>query len=95
MKGVRAPALNHHTSTLPPGRSAYSNDGCRCDECRAGSWARMQEMREWFRAHPEDPRIPHGTYGGYTNYSCRCDECRRANTEYARKANRRRRERGA
>lgn len=73
--------MRPHISTLPPGVSAYTNDKCRCDGCREGMRQNQQQMRDWFRAHPEDARIPHGTFNGYTNYACRCDACRRAATE--------------
>ena len=91
-RGVRAPALNVHLSTLPVGYGAYSNDGCRCEGCRAANVERTRETREWYRAHPELVPAPHGTLNRYANYSCRCDECRRANADYARDHSRRKRE---
>jgi len=35
-----------HTSHLEPGLSAYTNHGCRCDECRAIVRERDREKRE-------------------------------------------------
>jgi hypothetical protein len=57
------------------GNSAYSNRGCRCDECRAGHSAYQQA----YRHRPRDPEsLLHGTNSTYTNHRCRCDECRAA-----------------
>lgn len=60
----------------------YTNNGCRCDPCRA-AWAaymrrRKQERKEALRRGEVAP--PHGAASTYTNYGCRCDECRAAYT---------------
>lgn len=74
-----------HVSSLPPGASAYVNDGCRCEGCRAGQAASQARLRVKYRTRREDFPIPHGTDNGYTNYRCKCDQCRAAHTAAARR----------
>lgn len=60
--------------------NGYSNQACRCDECKK-AWrayntpqrdadGRTYELRG--RQMPEDV---HGTVDGYYNWKCRCNEC--------------------
>ena len=74
---------------------AYTNLGCRCDECRAASREAdrkyRENNREKVRAYQVEyaarlkrtpfELIPHGSVAGYSTYGCRCNDCRKANTE--------------
>lgn len=64
--------------------NGYTNQGCRCDLCRAANVElnkRQRAKREGSLA-PDDPR--HGKPSTYSNYRCRCELCRAANAERAR-----------
>lgn len=73
----------------PAGRpGTYTNDGCRCEQCRAAHAAYQARLRAAKRANPDPDRIPHGTVGGYDNWSCRCEACTRASREALRRRRR-------
>ena len=65
--------------------NAYSNHGCRCQECIDANTERYKRRREERKALVEagrvPPEIPHGTDATYTNWNCRCTECRAAHAE--------------
>ena len=60
------------------GLHAYSNLGCRCDECRTAwrNWCRDARQRRFEAITADDPR--HGKSWFYTNHGCRCEPCREA-----------------
>lgn len=50
----------------------YTNDGCRCDECKLASREYFRDRRK--RGLPkDDPR--HGTHAAYSHYGCKCPLC--------------------
>ena len=56
--------------------TAYSNYGCRCDECTEANRVRTARRRNERRAEAKDPDDPrHGMYSFYANHGCRCDKC--------------------
>ena len=57
-------------------RSFYSNQGCRCEACRA------VHADEHVRLRGKTPPT-HGR-SGYSNYACRCLVCTTAQAEYQR-----------
>jgi hypothetical protein len=57
--------------------SAYSNYGCRCDECTEANRVRA-ERRRAERKGEGPPRDAHGSRSTYSNWSCRCGKCRSA-----------------
>lgn len=64
--------------------NGYSNQKCRCPECKK-AWVAYGKVRRARRAlliQPDDPR--HGTLSFYYNHSCRCDSCREVHARYAR-----------
>ena len=78
--------------------SAYKNNHCRCDVCKA-EWAALQtayRRERGVKARPEgwgDEVKKHGTRSRYVGSSgiepCRCEKCREANRIYSRDAYRR------
>lgn len=62
-------------------RSRYTNQECRCDECKA---ANADYARRCRRERVVDDEMMHGRFSTYTNYMCRCDQCKRAARDYAR-----------
>lgn len=56
--------------------SAYTNRGCRCDECRAANRAykRAWEARRQKPVLAQDSPL-HGTVNGHKHYGCRCEPC--------------------
>jgi hypothetical protein len=62
------------------GASGYTNDGCRCDVCRAANTARCARRTEERRRELwEDPTLAqHGRASTYTNWGCRCEPCTEA-----------------
>jgi len=61
--------------------SRYTNDKCRCDDCRAAhrrySAKRRAQRRELLQ---DDPTlVEHGRLSTYLNWGCRCTECTEAN----------------
>ncbi len=63
------------------GTASRYNNGCRCDECRAG---RARVNYQWRRQRDPNnqPEDTHGTLNGYVNWSCRCERCREARHDY-------------
>lgn len=59
--------------------NAYTNRGCRCDECKEASRVANARRREGRKG---SDRTPHGTATGYTNWGCRCDLCKAAMREF-------------
>ena len=57
---------------------AYSNYGCRCDECRAANAARFARRKAERDMRMSD--FEHGS-SGYVNWGCRCDVCAEAHSE--------------
>lgn len=57
--------------------SAYSNYGCRCEECTEANRARAERRRAQ-RKREGPAKDAHGTLSTYANWSCRCVWCRRA-----------------
>lgn len=62
---------------------AYSNLGCRCDECREAH--RLRIARRTAERRLELPKrvdqLPHGTRSTYSNWGCRCAACTEANAK--------------
>lgn len=60
--------------------SAYTNQGCRCAECREAHAVQMRTNRaaRIERARLDPSTTPHGTENGYQSYACRCPQCREA-----------------
>lgn len=73
-----------HVSTLPPGVTAYTHDGCRCRGCRDAQADYMAETRAAYRNRDLYP-VRHGTLDGYTNHSCRCADCTDVRRKYDQK----------
>jgi hypothetical protein len=68
--------------------SKYSNDRCRCEDCRK-AWAeyttsRKRQRRAFVKANGLPSSVEHGE-SAYTNWGCRCDVCRAADTANRRK----------
>ncbi len=63
----------------------YTNNGCRCPECRAAQRTYAAQRRA-LRRQESTPENVHGTENGYTNYGCRCVPCRTAHAATARHA---------
>ena len=65
--------------------SGYTNQGCRCEECRE---ARRIYGQEYYyrvtrpRRPPTNRTARHGSRSMYTNQGCRCTDCRKANAIY-------------
>ncbi len=57
--------------------SAYSNYGCRCEECTEANRTRAERRRAQ-RKREGPAKDAHGTLSTYNNWSCRCVWCRRA-----------------
>jgi hypothetical protein len=55
--------------------SRYTNQECRCDQCRA---ANAEYARRRRRERVVDDWAKHGRVSTYKNYMCRCDDCRAA-----------------
>lgn len=74
--------------------STYTNQRCRCDECREAARVRMGSYRKARFATrvmvngrlvaPGLPKESHGKEGTYTNHGCRCQPCTTAQREAAR-----------
>jgi hypothetical protein len=63
------------------GSSKYSNDNCRCDECRS-AWAqyirdRKLKRKRWVATNGLPESVSHGE-SAYANWGCRCSACRAA-----------------
>lgn len=68
--------------------STYTNQRCRCDECREAARVRMGSYRKARFATrvmvngrlvaPGLPKGSHGKEGTYTNHGCRCPRCTEA-----------------
>ncbi len=72
--------------------NAYTNYGCRCEECRAANTRRVNRRRR--HRSPESGAFEHGA-GGYRNWNCRCDVCSEAHREAMARAKASRAERAA
>lgn len=57
------------------GASAYANNRCRCDDCKAANTERVAARREQRRRTRPIPRdVEHGA-SCYVNWGCRCETC--------------------
>lgn len=54
--------------------SKYTNDRCRCDECRAAWSIYIRALRQRRAAEGLPPSVEHGATT-YTNWGCRCRTC--------------------
>jgi hypothetical protein len=68
--------------------SRYSNQGCRCVDCRAANATYQRELIARYAA--QGGRGEHGTPYRYDT-GCRCEECRDAHNRKSREYKRRRR----
>jgi hypothetical protein len=80
---------------LAHGASKYSNDKCRCDECRTG-WAayvqkRKLQRKAWVQKNGLPKDVPHGS-SAYFNWGCRCRFCTDESTRVYRERREARRE---
>lgn len=66
--------------------SRYTNDYCRCTECREAWRVYRSGYIARLRASVGAGGLPlkHGTENSYNNYGCRCDDCRAAASDSAR-----------
>lgn len=78
-KNAANPRVDFTPSGKPTrhGTGTTYNRGCRCEECRANHYNRMQKTFERIR----NATLPsgdkrHGTVNGYFNYACRCEPCK-------------------
>ena len=59
--------------------TAYSNYGCRCQECTDANAARYNRRRKEREALAETGKLPewvkHGSDSTYCNWGCRCEAC--------------------
>lgn len=80
--------MNEHLAEregVPHGNNRYTNDGCRCDECKVEhAWFQAEGVLRRKERLDEVPAERHGILGTYTNWGCRCDLCRGAMREYKR-----------
>lgn len=66
---------------IPHGKyTKYSNDKCRCAECRK-AWSEYTSQRRtkrwaWTAVNGLPSSVEHGVWA-YFNWGCRCDVCRR------------------
>lgn len=78
--------------TLPHGVSRYTNEACRCAECRV-AWAaymsnRRKRKSDLVRANGLPDSVEHGE-SAYDNWCCRCDVCTAAHSAARRDRERR------
>jgi hypothetical protein len=64
--------------------SRYTNQRCRCDDCRAAFAAYQRHRRARLRANPVPPHVSHGSVSTAMNYRCGCRPCRNAVNAYHR-----------
>lgn len=55
--------------------SKYSNDKCRCAQCRAAWTAYQAKRRLERRERPLPDAVKHGKPSTYCNWGCRCRPC--------------------
>lgn len=58
-------------------QSAYEDQGCRCDVCRAwwNERHRRARARRAAKLAEVTDQLPHGTIGTYRDWGCRCPAC--------------------
>lgn len=81
------------TKTLTPAEKARRALAEAEEQARLAEWRRYRRLEERHRKRRfKIADLKHGQVTTYRRYGCRCVECTRANTDYMREYNRRRRE---